>query len=211
MEKVLLIIIGDENSNSYKSLNIFKEVIKSEIIELPDTHILKVDRHIVDLKFAKNVSELNQIINLSELNYICVLPENVFLPNNWLTELIIAHKTTNVNCGVVGIISDFSNKEFSSVFCDQNDDFPIDIILSECIDGVMLFDRSAIDSIGYFDCENEYYLENYCLRLSLFGYTNFYLSDKCSIVFKEKISESQWNNMTLSLKNKNTYICFSTF
>ena len=113
MEKVLLIIIGDENSNSYKSLNIFKEVIKSEIIELPDTHILKVDRHIFDLKFAKNVSELNQIINSSELNYICVLPENVFLPNNWLTELIIAHKTTNVNCGVVGIISDFSNKEFS--------------------------------------------------------------------------------------------------
>ena len=68
MDKVLLIIIGDENSNSYRSLNILKEVVKSEILESEDTTIFKVDSHIVDLKFAKNVNELNEIIHSSELN-----------------------------------------------------------------------------------------------------------------------------------------------
>lgn len=208
MEKVLLIIIGDKKSNSYLNLNICEEVLPSEMISGEDIVIKKIDNYIVDLVFADRcVSQINEAISKSELNYFCILPQNVFLSKNWLSSLISAHKTTNLNCGALGILSSFADKEFSSVFCNQNDDFPVDVIISKCINGVILFDRYAIECIGYFE-QSIMYLENFCIRLSLFGLTNFYLSNETSIVFKEEASQSGIDFIEESLKTKNLYLSF---
>lgn len=210
MEKVLVIVLADKKSHTYKALNVIEEVVESSILGQEPTSVTKIDNYIVDLQFANDVNTINKLIHDSELNYFCIIPDNVFLSSFWLSDLVVAYNSVSLNSGVVGIINDFKDKEFSSVFCNYNDDFPSDVVLSDYIDGVMLFHRWAIDSIGYFDSSIKNYLKHFCIRLNIFGANNFYISDKTSIYFQEEVDETDIESALNSMMNNNCYIHFST-
>jgi hypothetical protein len=214
MEAVLVIFVGDKDSITYKCLNILNIDIGTGILN-EDATEQTVSRsyiggYLCEIVFAKCVTSINLEISKSNLNYFCIIQDNTFLHDGWLQDLVVAYNEMPIKCGVASILSDFSNKEFTSLYSEETDSFNFDIIESDSISGVMLFDRNVIDCIGYFDLSIEAYLKHFSIRAGLFGLKNFYLSNKSCVFFDVKKDETSLLKSINEMKNTNLYIYFST-
>ena len=214
MEAVLVIFVGDKDSITYKCLNVLNIEFGTGVLNEDGTEqtVLKsyIGGYLCEIVFVKCVTSINLAISKSNLNYFCIVQDNTFLYDGWLQDLVVAYEETPVNCGVIGIVSEFSNKEFSSPYSQQMDSFDFDIIESDSIDGVMFFGKHVVDYIGYFYWSVEAYLKHYSIRASLSGLKNFYLPNKSCVFFDSKKDENSLLNSINEMKKTNFYIYFCT-
>ena len=163
----------------------------------------------------------NGLFKKATNDYICILNDNIFLQEHWLTELIYYYENIH-NSGVVSICDNFCSVKYLPLISTEKE-ILVNVFLPDNnmvhSNSVSLFLREYLNYIGCFDQSAELYgneLNQLQLRFIAMGYHNYYIPNQTCLVLKEnqKINYHQLEignkNLLKSMqemkKNKNYYI-----
>lgn len=147
-------------------------LVKEWLTELPNTIYLESDHHVIE----KNSLVLNEMIKVASKEFICIIPNPVFLPENWLAEMLKSNLSI-IGSGVTSIPStdlkgNLTNKlteDYLNVFVWQP--------TNNIVIGVYLFSKGIINQIGGFEPElnQGYEYAQFCYRVGMLGLSNYYV------------------------------------
>lgn len=146
--------------------------IKEWLTELPNTIYLESPNQCV----VRNSVAINEMLKVASKEYICIIPSPVFLPENWLCEMlksnlsVLGSGITAINpTDLKGNLTNKLTEEYQNVFVYQ----PSNNVVS----GVFLFCKSIVNEIGGFDPElnQGYEFFQYCYRVGMLGLSNYYV------------------------------------
>jgi GT2 family glycosyltransferase len=130
------------------------------------------DTHIQEEQNIGVAKGYNKLLRLAQGDFICLPNTDILMSNNWLSDLIRWNKKIE-NSGVVGI------------HCEGEEGYPLhvdgELIYkrnNNTVDGVCLFKKKLLDSIGGFDeTYGRYGMEDadFAVRAFLSGHINYYI------------------------------------
>jgi hypothetical protein len=131
----------------------------------------------------RNSEVLNEMLLASENEYVCIIPGPVFLPDNWLLNMVCSNAQVN-DTGITAIGSELGKRGSLTPKMNQDEEFEY-VYQKENnqVNGVWLFHRSILELIGGFDpelsCGYEYL--QFSHRISKHNLANYYLVGLSSI------------------------------
>ena len=135
------------------------------------------------VKEAKNYSQsINEILRIVTQKYCVIFPVNAIVHQNWLEDLI--HNLKSVpSVGIASIRSGNENVHFMPLLhkCDSMPEDELKNILiteNNSIEGIMCFERSKFDQVGFFDEKLQhrgFEQAEFCFRTASLGMNNIYI------------------------------------
>lgn len=159
----------------------------------------------------------NQLLRKAKGEYICFLSNDIFVYENWLSELI--HYNNEIDkAGMTTIFCEGDKGSFSPLLNSRDEFTHVWKPTKNITRGISLINRMALEDVGAFDEKLGIYgreREQYALRLANLNYNNFYIPDNFSVHLGRELNDnSQYRAMkdkalqqsaayyTESLKNK---------
>jgi len=163
----------------------------------------------------------NQLLRKAQGEYICFLSNDIFVYENWLSELI--HYNNEIDkAGMTTIFCDGDKGTFSPLLNSRDEFTHVWKPTKNITRGISLINRMALEDVGAFDEKLGIYgreREQYALRLANLNYNNFYIPNNFSVHLGREVNDnSQYRAMkdkalqqsigyyTESLKNKTNKI-----
>jgi hypothetical protein len=132
----------------------------------------------------------NGLFKKATNDYICILNDNVFLQEHWLTELIYYYENIH-NSGVVSICDNFCGVKFLPLLTTEKETFQNVFLPDNNMvhnNSVCIFLKEYLYYIGCFDESIELYgneLNQLQFRFTSMGYNNYYIPNQSCLVLKE--------------------------
>jgi hypothetical protein len=155
--------------------------VESEFSQLAKNH--PTSKFFSSDTVVRNSDVLNYLLLECDNEYVCIIPGPVFLPNNWLLNMVCSNSQV-CDTGITAIGSQLGKRgsltpkmnqeqEFEYVYQQENNQ----------VKGVWLFHRSILDLIGGFDPELNcgYEFLQFSHRISKHNLANYYLVGFSSI------------------------------
>lgn len=126
---------------------------------------------------VRNSDVLNYLLLECDNEFVCIIPGPVFLPNNWLLNMVCSNAQVN-DTGITAIGSELGKR--GSLTPKMNHDGEFEYVYQQennQVNGVWLFHRSILDLIGGFDPELNlgYEFLQFSHRISKHNLANYYL------------------------------------
>lgn len=160
------------------------------------------------IEFETEVSDAvayNGLFKKANNDYICILNDNVFLQDHWLTELIYHYKNIQKS-GVVSICDNFCGVEYRPLISIENEKF-INVFLPNNNmvrnNSVSFFLKEYLYYIGCFDESINLYgneLNQLQLRFLNIGYHNYYIPSQ-TCLFIEENEKINYENLDAGREN----------
>jgi hypothetical protein len=157
--------------------------------------------HLFSETVLRNSEVLNKLLLESNNEYVCIIPDPVFLPKNWLLNMVCSNAQVN-DTGITAIGNELGQRGSLTPKMNQDDNFEY-VYQQENnqVKGVWLFHRSILDLIGGFDPELNcgYEFLQFSHRISKHNLANYYLVGFSSI-------KLTYNQIVLFNTTKKDYI-----
>ena len=157
---------------------------------------------------SKNIFDCrNKFIENCKQDYICIVPEDYLLDVNWLEDLLHAYKKDEW-AGILSIRNGSENCYLSPIQVD--DDFKNEKILENIfktpnnwVEGLLFFEKTKVQV--ELNNYNKLFVKNHedialCMKLSLNGYTNYYIRKQTAISLKNDTKEQKTDNQINEFK-----------
>ena len=135
------------------------------------------------LKQGKKYTEaLNELLRIVHQKYCVIFPINAIVYQNWLEDLIYYIKAYE-SVGVTSIRSGSENVHFMPLLhksSSKPEDELRNIFITEnnTVEGILCFDRSKFDEVGFFDEKLQhrgFEQHEFCFRIASLGMNNIYI------------------------------------
>jgi hypothetical protein len=211
VEEVGEFIINEEKEKKYIKVigNVEVELL---VAFLPTTDLRLVDYFSkLTLLTETHQTEVSDAIAYNGLfkkanhDYICLLNDNVFLQEHWLTELIYHYENIH-NSGIVSICDNFTDVNFLPTLTIEKETLTnVFIPTNNMVKGnsVSIFLKEYLNYIGCFDQSVELYgneLNQLQLRFVASGYINYYIPTQTALVLQDN-QKVNYNKLDIGNKN----------
>lgn len=129
----------------------------------------------------------NALLRIASGKYICVFYDYGYLNDDWLSMLIASHK----NIGKSGVVA-INNLRCHDVSFEMNSEFELEPVYrneENLVSGIILFNKEVLITIGGFkpDLNLHYSAFDFCDRLSISGFVNYYVPGTSIIKHSEYV------------------------
>jgi hypothetical protein len=154
-------------------------------------YFTKLTPQIVDFDTeVSNAVAFNHLFKQAKNEYICILNDNVFMQEHWLTELIYYYEHIQ-NSGVVSICDNFAEVKYLPLLSKENESFQNVFIPDNNMvhsNSVCIFSKQYLQTVGCFDESVELHgneLNQLQLRFTAMGYHNYYIPNQSCLILEE--------------------------
>jgi len=151
-------------------------LVKEWLINLPNTFYCESD------VVVRNSEAINQMLKLVTKEYVCIIPIPVFLPENWLLELV-QWNASIIGSGITAINTSYEKESLTTKMTEEYENVFVYQNLNNHVAGVLLFKYSIVEQIGGFEplLNQGFEYSQFCFRTGKLGLSNYYIPKLNSI------------------------------
>lgn len=127
----------------------------------------------------RNSYVLNKLLGVAKNEFICILPSPIYLPENWLLEMVCSNSSI-IDSGITAITDSYKKGYITPLLNEQEKFEYVYQPEGNIVNGVFLFHWNILKIIGGFDLRlnQGYEYDQFCYRVSTHGLINYYLGNK---------------------------------